>query len=165
VNGSSGILQFLARASRSVDPLPATVKDLTRTVLDHLYGGDPDDPVRYGPLAWLQACCRNFPHLVSEVIAGRVQSMLASHDEQAQAAGLSLAAWLGEFDTGNDSLRSLVGRPQVKFRRDFSAFRTGCCHCCGRAPAESTPFIGTPISSAASAASAIIAVPSTRLAA
>lgn len=117
----SGILQFLARALRSVDPLPATVRDLTTAILDHLLGGDTNDPIRYAPLAWLLACSGNCRTVVSDEIAERVRSLVRSNDSTSRLLGLSLALWLPRFPVGSTGInRAEITDSQIDFWVDFS---------------------------------------------
>lgn len=89
----SAVLQFLSRCLRSVDPAPATVRKLTAAVLDHLFTGDADDPVRYLPLCWLMASAESHQDIVSGMMRARTDSMIASADPATGKAALSLAIY------------------------------------------------------------------------
>lgn len=122
LSGRSGILQFLGRALRSVDPPPGTVRELTRAALDHLLGGDPGEPVRYLPLAWLLASSSNCRDTIKGVIGEYVHALATSQDRSARRAGLQVAAWLPYFDMGRvgGSLLVQADDAQVKFWAGFS---------------------------------------------
>ena len=92
--GRGGVLQFLARCLRSVDPPPQTIRDVTREVLTYLLEGDLDDEDRFLPLCWLLASCTGAPEIVSDEIGNRVASLAASDSDAARVNGLRLAAWL-----------------------------------------------------------------------
>jgi hypothetical protein len=92
--GRGGILQFLARCLRSVSPPPDTVRSLTRTILDHLFDGDPDDPNRALPLGWLLACCDRHRDVVADEIDGRIGQMVDAAHPGDRIKGLRLAAAL-----------------------------------------------------------------------
>jgi NACHT domain len=88
--GRSGVLQFLARCLRSVDPPPREIRGLIRQVLDHLFAGDPDDPVRCLPLCWLLASCTTCRDIVDEEIGVRVAALVESGDPADHLNGLHL---------------------------------------------------------------------------
>jgi hypothetical protein len=92
--GRGGVLQFLARCLRSVDPPPKIVRLLARDVLDHLYAGDPNDEIRALPLCWLLACCDRQCSAVKDEIGARVTQMTSSDDLQVRLNGVRLAAYL-----------------------------------------------------------------------
>ena len=99
--GRAGVLQFLARCLRSVNPPPRTTRALTREVLGHLFAGNPDDSVRHMPLCVLLACCDQQRQIVSDEIGSRVTRMASTADPDIQRKGLSLAIFLpfGEHQT------------------------------------------------------------------
>lgn len=95
LRGRSGVLQFLARSLRSVDPPPRTVRDVTREVLSYLLGGDLNDKDRYLPLCWLLASCTGSADIVSSEIRARTDGLIGSDSDPARLNGLRMAAWLG----------------------------------------------------------------------
>jgi NACHT domain len=93
----SHILQFLARCLRFIDPPPRTVRDLTRAVLDCLFGGElgeVGDEDRYLPLSWLLASCVTCRETVRDEIAARSANMIGSGDEGIHLNGIRLAVWV-----------------------------------------------------------------------
>lgn len=94
VNGHSSTLQFLARCLRSVDPAPGLVRKLTCEILDFLFAGEPNQPVRYLPMSWLLASCLNSNEVVCDEISSRIDEMVRSADEETRLKGLRLAVWL-----------------------------------------------------------------------
>ncbi len=92
--GRSGVLQFLARTLRSVDPQPQTVRELTRAVLAFLFADDPDSDIHGLPLAWLLASCGAFKELVAEEISAWIADKVASDDPATHLNGLRLATCL-----------------------------------------------------------------------
>lgn len=92
--GRSGILQFLARTLRSVDPPPQTVRELARAVLSFLFADDPDSDVHGLPLAWLLASCGACKELVDEEVSARLAAMVASSDPATRMNGLFLVTSL-----------------------------------------------------------------------
>lgn len=92
--GRGGVLQFLARCLRSVDPSPQMVRRLTQTVLDHLFAGSLDDPVQCLPLCWLMASCSTCKEIVDDELASRITTMAMSEDPNDLQSGLQLALWL-----------------------------------------------------------------------
>lgn len=92
--GRSGVLQFLARCLRSVDPPPQTVRTLTKDVLDHLLTGQLDDRLRCLPLSWLLASCATCKHTVSEEIATSIPAITDGDDLADRIKGLTLAVSL-----------------------------------------------------------------------
>lgn len=93
VAGRSAVLQFLARCRRSVDPTPATVRELTAAVLDHLFAGNPDEQVRYLPLCWLMASSELHKEIVSDEMRIQIDAMIASAAPATRKNGLQLAVW------------------------------------------------------------------------
>src|SRR5581483_11613083 len=80
VSGRSGVLQFLARCLRSVDPSPQIVRDLSRQILDHLFAGDPDHKARYLPVSWLAASCATCKDVVHDEMRKKLDEMMQSGD-------------------------------------------------------------------------------------
>jgi len=117
LQGRSGVLQFLARTLRSVDPSPAITRELTREILRFLFAGDPDSVICGLPLAWLLASCRSSRNVVSEEIRAWIAEMIASADPAIHMNGLRLATSLavplwGRWGEGP----SVTGRdPQFEF--------------------------------------------------
>jgi hypothetical protein len=93
-NGRSGILQFLARTLRSVDPPPETVRALTREILHFLVSGDLNNPTRGLPLAWLLASCDACLAIVDDEISGFAATLISSGDRATHLNGLRLAVSL-----------------------------------------------------------------------
>ena len=94
LEGRSGVLQFLARTLRSVDPSPAITRELTRKVLRFLFTADPDSSVCGLPLAWLLASCRTCRTVVSEEIRSSIAEMVTSSDPATHLNGLRVATSL-----------------------------------------------------------------------
>ena len=92
--GRSGVLQFLARTLRSVDPPPQTVRELARAVLGFLFADDPDSDIHGLPLAWLLASCGACRELVAEEISAWIAAMVASDAPATHLNGLCLATCL-----------------------------------------------------------------------
>ena len=99
--GRGGVLQFLARCLRSVNPPPHTTRALTRQILDHLFGGNPDQPIRHLPLCSLLTCCDQQRYVISDEIGSRITGMVQAFDSDVQLKGLRLAVFLpfGEQQT------------------------------------------------------------------
>jgi hypothetical protein len=121
--GRSGILQFLARCLRSVDPSPQTVRLLSRQVLDHLFAGDTNAADRFLPLCWLAASCANFKEIVYDELSKRIDSLMGSVDRETQCSAVSLTFWLPTGLTidnaGGPNLP--YGSPIVEFWRNRTA--------------------------------------------
>ena len=90
----SNILQFLARCVRFIEPPPRTVRELTVATLDHLFGGDISDEIRYLPLSWLLASCVNCCDTVKAEFTTRIADMVSSCDQDVHLNGLRLAVWV-----------------------------------------------------------------------
>jgi hypothetical protein len=120
VSGRSGVLQFLARCLRSVDPSPQTVRLLTRQILDHLFTGDTNEKDRYFPLSWLAASCTNSQEIVSDEVAKRIDLLVGSADNEARLTALSLAFWLPSeiWITNANGSGSTSGSQTAKFWED-----------------------------------------------
>jgi hypothetical protein len=88
------ILQFLARCVRFIEPPPRTVRDLTLAALDHLFGGDISDEIRYLPLIWLLVSCADCRDTVKDELATRIARMVSSSDPVIHLNGLRLAIWV-----------------------------------------------------------------------
>jgi hypothetical protein len=93
-NGRSGILQFLARTLRSVDPPPETVRALTREILHFLVSGDLNSPTRGLPIAWLLASCDACLPIVDDEISNFAATLISSGDRANHLDGLRLAVSL-----------------------------------------------------------------------
>ena len=98
----SGILQYLARSLRSVDPSPGTVRELTEAVLTNLFTGSANDPVRYSPLSWLIISGTSFYDVISDEIDKRIAAMVGSASPATHLDGLRLAAWLPYASLGTN---------------------------------------------------------------
>jgi hypothetical protein len=92
--GRGGVLEFLARCLRSVDPTPGMVRALAQEILDYLFCGDINDPARSRPLCWLLACCDRRRDVVSEEISARIAQMTEAADPGIRLNGMRLAAFL-----------------------------------------------------------------------
>lgn len=132
LQGRSGILQFLARTLRSVDPSPAITRQLTREVLRFLFTGDPDSDVCGLPLAWLLASCRTCLSIVNDEIDAWIAGMIASADPETHVNGLRLATsldvplwgmWRGEGPDlpENDPQREFWAGQAGDFVRHYAA--------------------------------------------
>jgi NACHT domain len=93
-SGRSGVLQFLARCLRSVDPSPQIVRHLSRQVLDHLLAGNPDHKAQYLPVSWLAASCANCKEIVHDEVRRRIDQLTESDDRNSCLNGLRMALWL-----------------------------------------------------------------------
>jgi NACHT domain len=126
--GRGGVLQFLARCLRSVDPSPQTVRDLTRDVLDHLLAGQLDDRLRCLPLSWLLGSCAACKLTVSEEIAARIPAMAGAGDPADRMNGLVLAVWLPVFGNwGWGGPRLSPGSPLSLYWREQTAGNVRAC--------------------------------------
>ncbi len=94
VSGRSGVLQFLARCLRSVDPSPQIVRDLSRQILDHLFAGDPDHKARYLPVSWLAASCATCKDVVHDEMRKKLDEMMQSGDPGSRLNAVRLELWL-----------------------------------------------------------------------
>jgi hypothetical protein len=126
--GRSGILRFLARTLRSVDPSPAGTRELTREILRFLFAGDLDSGTYGLPLAWLLASCQLYRNIVAQEIHTWTADMIESADAAVRLSGLRLATslnvplcgvWRGE---GPDLS---AGDPQREF---WAARASGFAH-------------------------------------
>lgn len=120
----SGILQFLARSLRSVDPPPQTIKRLTREVLNHLFADDINDSVGYLPLSWLLISCSNCMEIVSDEITNEIGSMVQSSDREHHLNGLRLALWLPMCLTAGGGSRFPSDSPLSNFWQDRTTENT-----------------------------------------
>lgn len=92
--GRSGILQFLARTLRSVDPSPQRIRALTNEVLNFLIAGDTDEPFYGLPVTWLLSSCGACLTTVDEEISAVIAALIASDDPAMHLNGLQLAVSL-----------------------------------------------------------------------
>ena len=92
--GRSNILQFLARALRSVDPSPKAARILTHEISRFLFSGDPDSATYGLPVAWLLGCCGNFRDTVSDELQDSIKEMISSGTGETRIDGLLLATTL-----------------------------------------------------------------------
>jgi hypothetical protein len=100
----SGILQYLARTLRSVDPSPGTVRQLTEAILTHLLAGSTNDPLIYLPLSWLIVSSNESCYdVISDELDMRIAAMTNSADSATSLAGLRLAVWLPYASWGNNN--------------------------------------------------------------
>jgi hypothetical protein len=94
VNQRAALLGFLARCPRSGHLSPATVRNLTGSVLDHLFDYDPDQGHPWYPLNWL-LCNDEQEDLIADEIRRRVGAMAGSDNSTARLDGVRLALALG----------------------------------------------------------------------
>jgi hypothetical protein len=92
--GRSNVLQFLARAMRSVDPSPQVTRRLTGEILHYMFSGDPTSDVYALPVCWLMASCTSTVTIVNEEIAAAIAAMVASDNLATHLNGLRFAMWL-----------------------------------------------------------------------
>jgi hypothetical protein len=92
--GRSNMLQFLARCLAFIDVSPRVVRDLTRTVLDHAFGGAFGEARRDGPVEWLTACAVEHRTYVREEITARIARELTSPEPGYRLAPLLVAGYL-----------------------------------------------------------------------
>lgn len=92
--GRSGVLQFLARTLRSVDPPPERTRALTKEVLHFLFSGDLNSSVHGLPLALLLCSCNACRAVVDEEVSAWIDILVASDDLGKHVAGLRLAVSL-----------------------------------------------------------------------
>lgn len=121
VEARSRILQFLGRCLRSVSPIPATIRALTTSVLDHALAGDLDDKARYLPLFQLIESCRD-PEVVAEVISTRITEMIgAGSNPPIRHKALRFAIALPRVARGAQSGHGLTqDDPVVRFWLDHT---------------------------------------------
>lgn len=91
--GRGGVLQFLARCLRSVDPSPAMIRELSKEILDRFFAGNPNEPALYLPVCWLLASCVNCADIVEHEFGSKVAAMVASNERESRLA-LSLLFWM-----------------------------------------------------------------------
>jgi NACHT domain len=103
--GRSGVLQFLARTLRSVDPSPPTVRTLANAILRFLFSGDPDKPVYFMPLAWLLASCGACQTVIDEEISATIAALIASDEPAKRLDGLRFAVSLASPLWGSEGGR------------------------------------------------------------
>ena len=96
VEGRSNILQFMARALRSVDPGPTLTRRLAREALDFMFSGDPDTPVFFLPVSWLMAGGDIALAVVDGETIAFIETMIASDNRETRLNGVRLAMYLNE---------------------------------------------------------------------
>jgi hypothetical protein len=89
-------LEFLAHGLRFLDPPPRTVRELSQSILDHAFSGDPDDKERCNPLHHLVVGCTNAREIVRSEIYEQVLTLISSADPQDHLNGLRLAVWVDD---------------------------------------------------------------------
>jgi hypothetical protein len=94
ITGRGGVLQFLARCLRSVDPSPSVVRQLSKEILDRFFTGNANQTALYQPLCWLLASCANCADVVEHELSSQIASMVNSNDPRFRLAGLNLVFWL-----------------------------------------------------------------------
>jgi hypothetical protein len=111
VSGRSHILGFLAHSLRFIEPSPRTVRDLSRSVLDYVFAGDPDDRIRCNPLHQLITGCAGSREVVAEEISDRADGLIGYADPASIVKGLRLAAWVDDrnIEGQNDRIGSYGG--------------------------------------------------------
>lgn len=125
VRSRSHILEFLAHSLRFVDPPPHVVRELSRNVLDHAFGADPDDELRYQPLHHLITACLSSRDIVRDEIASKAALLVASAEPDHQAHGLRLAIWTDDLNIPLQNSRVGSWDSELwKFWSDFAAAST-----------------------------------------
>jgi hypothetical protein len=136
----SGLLQFLARSLRSVDPSPQVTRRLTREVVDFIFSGDQDSNFPGLPFAWLLGSCNSSLTVVSEEVSICIAGMIAADDNETHLKGLRLAVSLhvplrGNWGGGgpnlhkDDRLRSFwEGQTAENLRAYREAIITAAAH-------------------------------------
>jgi hypothetical protein len=84
------MLQLLVTCLPAARPSPATVRHLTRAVVDHALSAGPERPLRLGPLASLLGHGGDDRSLIAEEVSSRIASLVSSDEAQDLAAGLRL---------------------------------------------------------------------------
>ena len=123
-NGRSGVLQFLARTLRSVEPPPQTIRTLTNETLRFLFSGDPNNSVYFLPLAWLLASCVACQTVVDEEVSRKIATLVASGEPEKRLDGLRFAASLDGLMLGRSGGIEIDLRPDdpmVRFWQDRKA--------------------------------------------
>lgn len=92
--GRSGVLQFLARTLRSVDPSPQTVRTLVAEAVRFLFSGNPGEAVYFLPLEWLLVSGGAYRTIIDEEISAAVADLVASEERAKHLNGLRLAVSL-----------------------------------------------------------------------
>jgi hypothetical protein len=92
--GRGGILQFLARCLRSVDPSPSMVRELSKEILDRFFTGNPNEPALYLPVCWLLASCINCADVVEHELSSQIAAMITSNEPESRLTALNLLFWL-----------------------------------------------------------------------
>ena len=92
--GRGGILQFLARCLRSVDPSPSMVRGLSKEILDRFFTGNPNEPALYLPVCWLLASCVNCADVVEQELSSQIAAMITSNGPESRLTALNLLFWL-----------------------------------------------------------------------
>ncbi|WP_051870287.1 NACHT domain-containing protein, partial [Streptomyces resistomycificus] len=120
--GRGNVLAFLARCLSCVDPPPRMVRQLTRSVVDHLMSGDPEAEEFSGPMEALLASCWNSRDLVAGELVAAIAETMASTDRRRRRTALLLAAYASmQF---NDDLstywwdftRRMISEYEAEFR-------------------------------------------------
>ncbi|WP_406305244.1 NACHT domain-containing protein [Streptomyces sp. NBC_00885] len=93
VQSRANLLSFLASCLQSVDPPPAAVRELTISILDHLFQGDLDSENRYAPLVLLLRHAGTYREIVASEINSRIESLIVSGDMETERNALRLAVW------------------------------------------------------------------------
>ena len=122
--GRSGVLQFLARTLRSVDPPPQTVRTLANNILQFLVSGNPDNLVYFLPLAWLLASCAACQAVVNEEISATIAALVASDDPAKHIDGLRFAASLDGALLGSAGSRGPDLRPNDRMLSYWRSLKT-----------------------------------------
>lgn len=89
-----GLLQFLGRCLRSVDPSPPVVRQLSKEILDRFFTGDPNDSTLYVPLCWLLASCVGYTELVNDELRSKLTTVITSNRAGTRLIAINLLFWL-----------------------------------------------------------------------
>ena len=95
--GRSNILQFLARALRSVDPPPHVTKRLTRETIDFLLSDGIKGRIGTQPLSWLLTSCDNSLSSVDNELFRIIDELIRSESAEVHEDGLFLLLLLDDF--------------------------------------------------------------------
>jgi hypothetical protein len=111
VSGRSHVLGFLAHSLRFIDPSPRTVRDLSRSILDHVFDGNPDNRIRCNPLHQLVTGCAGSREIIAGEITERADALIGHSDLESLVKGLRLAACVDDrnIEAQNDRIGSYSG--------------------------------------------------------
>lgn len=92
--GRGGILQFLARCLRSVDPPPPTIRELCNEIFGRFFAGDANHPAVYEPVSWLLANCVNCADIVEHEFRSHLAVTISSDDSESRLRALNMLFFL-----------------------------------------------------------------------